>query len=811
MRYVPGSGNPSAKLMLVGEAPGGHEELEGVPFVGPAGKIVDEVLEKAGVDRSEVYVTNVVKIRPPDNKIHRLPELGTKIEDFLPQLWKEVEEINPNCILAFGNVALKALTGETGINDFRGSILPNVHNGLPKVVASIHPASLFHETQGKMRSYRDKAFIQFDVNRAVEQSLFRELRRPSRTLHIARNSLDLIRFLDRNIGRGLRTIAYDIETFKAIPMCIGFAFSKYEAISVPLFNLMSDRNTEGIALHDMAIIWKIIADLLLDPQYKLIGHNLKFDQGRLEELGLPTAWPYFDTQLGFHVMYPELPKRLAFVASVLTEEPYYKDELEEYNPKKDKLEKRLLYNAKDCAVEFEVYEREVAELTEMGMLDWYFEKQHKLHKFYYNMEKRGFAIDQVERRRLTKKYDRYIRWIDKSLERDLGYELNVNSPKRVMATLYGDLKCPIRKDTKEETLQMLMLNAVKDDRRKRIINNILKGRKAKKTKSTYIAAKLHCDDRMHTVFNITGTESGRTSTSKPSAPVVAEPEGIALQTLTKHGDVGADIRKMYIPTPRHILPAGPLIVSGLLSKKRVLIEADLAQAEDRVVCNLAHDHEGLAVLNRKDFKRNKFGIKDDRHTLTAIMVTGAAFEAVTDEIRQLGKKTRHAGNYKMGKRRLSLLAGISEWRAGKCLERFHADNPKIEHVFWEEVIQALRDNGQKLASPQGRVRLFFDKWGDDMFKEAFSFIPQATVSDHLKFSAVKIEERAPWIEMLAEAHDSFTAEIDEDRIEEACGIIKEELEVPIDFSRCSLPRDPIVIPCEIQVGYENWKEMKRVA
>lgn len=802
MIYVPGYGNPSAKLMVVGEAPGYYEELEKMPFVGPSGAVVNECLSNGGLSRDEVYLTNVVKIRPPDNEIFRLPELGTKIEDFLPQLWKEVEEINPNCILAFGNTALKALTGFTGIQKYRGSILTNSRTGLPKVVSSIHPASLFHETDGKMKSYRDKAFIQFDVNRAIQQSTFRDHRPPSRLLHIAKSSLDLVRFIERNVFQGRRVVAYDIETFKAIPMCISFAFSRHEAISVPLFDIMSSTNPEGISAHDMGFIWKTLADLLLDSQFKLVGHNLKFDQGRLEEIGFHTTWPYFDTQLGFHTMYPELPKRLAFVCSVLTEEPYYKDDLEEYNPKKEKLKKRLIYNARDSAVEFEVYEREVAELTEMGMLDWYFETQPKLHKFYYEMEKRGILCDKGARKYLGNKYDRYSRWINKVLERDLGYELNVNSPKQVFTTLYGDLKCPLRKNTDESTLQGLMVNAVKDERRQRVINNVLKGRKARKTKSTYIKAKLYDDGRWRTVVNITGAETGRTSTSKPSPPVVAEAKGVAFQTLTKHGEVGADLRLMFIVDPG-----------------KVLVEVDGGQAEDRIVCRLARDEDGLAILNKKDFIRNSHGLKDDRHTLTAMKVLSLSFEEITDEYRQIGKRTRHAGNYKTGKRQLSRLVvadsngriKLSEWKAGKCLEEFHSDNPNIAGVFWEEIIQALQDNGNVLYTPHGRRRMFFDKWGEDLFKEAFAHIPQAAVSDHTKFAAIRVEDRLPWVEMVAESHDSFLALIPAEALDEYIGVCKEEYEIPIDFSRCSLPREPVVIPCEIQVGYKNWKEMKRVA
>lgn len=806
--YVPGCGNGSAKLMIVGEAPGYYEELALEPFVGPSGAVVNEVLGKAGVDRSEVYLTNVVKIRPPENEIYRLPELGTKIEDFLPQLWAEIDAIKPNCILAFGNTALKALTGEVGIQKFRGSILHNVRTGLPKVVATIHPASLMHAEDGKMKSYRDKAFIQFDVNRAVQQSLTREWRPPDRLLSVCKSSMDLLRFISRHTGNGKRIIAYDIETFKAIPMCIGFAFSRHEAISVPLFDILGPQNPEGIPLHDMQYIWKIVADLLLDPQYKLVGHNLKFDQGRLLPLGFETTWPYFDTQLGWHALYSELPKKLAFVSSILTEEPYYKDDLEEYNPKKEKLHKRLIYNARDCCVEYEVFEKEYAEMEQLDMLDWFFETQMPLHKFYFNMERRGILVDKAINKRLDKKYDRYIRWIDRSLEKDLGYILNVNSPKQVTACLYGDLRCPVRKDTAEETLEMLMLNAVKDERRRRIINNVLKGRKARKTRSTYIRAKLSADGRGRTVVNITGTESGRTSTSKPKAPVVAEPEGYAFQTLTKHGDVGSDLRLQFIPG----------YVENLQRKKLIFFEADLSQAEARVVAHLANDDEAMAMMNKVKFIRNKFGIKDDIHTWTTQLVLGAAFESIDDELRQLGKKTRHAGNYGMGKRRLSLMAQISEWRAGKCLEKFHDTNPKISGVFWVEVKQALEDNDMVLYTPQLRRRMFFDKWGDDMFKEAYAHIPQGTVSDHLKAAAIRIESRCPWLQridmgMVQESHDSFLATMPEDPglIKATAEITKEELEKPIDFARCSIPRGLLVIPCEMQYGDKNWKEMKKVA
>jgi DNA polymerase I-like protein with 3'-5' exonuclease and polymerase domains len=247
-------------------------------------------------------------------------------------------------------------------------------------------------------------------------------------------------------------------------------------------------------------------------------------------------------------------------------------------------------------------------------------------------------------------------------------------------------------------------------------------------------------------------------------------------------------------------------------RSKVLFEGDLSACQARIVAHLAGDQNALDLMDKKDFKRNKFGLKDDIHVWTAMLVTDAVFEAVDEEVRQLGKKTRHAGNFGMGKRRLSMMAQISEWRAGRCLEKFHEANPKISSVFWVDVQQALQDNNMVLTSCTGGKRLFFDKWGEEMFKAAYAHLPQVIESDHVKAAGIRIEERAPWIEFILEAHDSLLAEIDstDKAIQDAARVFKEEFETPIDFIKCSLPRGPLVIPCECSFSAKNWKEMEKV-
>src|SRR5437016_2768083 len=124
--------------MIIAEAPAKNEEEQGISLVGPSGQIVWDMLSP--ITRDEVYVTNVVKVRCPDNDIKKLPLLGKRIEDFLEELDREIEGIKPNCILAFGNIALQYLTGNYGIKKWRGSILKHYSRNI-KVVPTIHPAS----------------------------------------------------------------------------------------------------------------------------------------------------------------------------------------------------------------------------------------------------------------------------------------------------------------------------------------------------------------------------------------------------------------------------------------------------------------------------------------------------------------------------------------------------------------------------------------------------------------------------------------------------------------------------------------------
>ena len=116
-QVVFGTGNPNASIMFVGEAPGFHEDKQGIPFVGAAGKLLTELLESAGLSRSQIYIANVIKCRPPNN---RNPE-PDEVDACQPFLLQQIQLIKPHLVCSLGNFATQTLLGrKVGITQVHG-------------------------------------------------------------------------------------------------------------------------------------------------------------------------------------------------------------------------------------------------------------------------------------------------------------------------------------------------------------------------------------------------------------------------------------------------------------------------------------------------------------------------------------------------------------------------------------------------------------------------------------------------------------------------------------------------------------------
>jgi uracil-DNA glycosylase len=141
-QVVFGSGDPAADLMFVGEAPGFHEDKQGVPFVGAAGKLLDELLAGIDLTRPDVYVANVLKCRPPGNR-DPMPE---EIEACEAHLWRQVELIQPRVVATLGNFATKLLSGRpTGITRVHGQEQETTLGGRRVLLYPLyHPAAALY-------------------------------------------------------------------------------------------------------------------------------------------------------------------------------------------------------------------------------------------------------------------------------------------------------------------------------------------------------------------------------------------------------------------------------------------------------------------------------------------------------------------------------------------------------------------------------------------------------------------------------------------------------------------------------------------
>jgi len=143
--------------MIIGEGPGANEDVEGKPFVGRAGKLLSKMLEAIQLDRSKVYITNVVNFRPPENR----KPTEDEIRRYLPYLISHIEIINPKILLLLGSTALNTLIGdEVVISKARGKwIEKEVGNIKPYIIASFHPAFLMRQPEQKKLAWIDLKMI----------------------------------------------------------------------------------------------------------------------------------------------------------------------------------------------------------------------------------------------------------------------------------------------------------------------------------------------------------------------------------------------------------------------------------------------------------------------------------------------------------------------------------------------------------------------------------------------------------------------------------------------------------------------------
>lgn len=847
-KLVTGHGAEDARIMIVCDYPSKEEYASGRAGTGYVERRFSRQFADNGYNFGRTYITNWYKreFHLPRGKKLQDNYVDAYEKDFVPLTYgaivgTEVAAIQPNVIVAAGEYALRGLTGRKNILKQRGSILPLCESftSLPGISKHIRVIPVIHPRDIVQKELHN-AYTNLDIARAIKFKDRTDLHKNLELLWICFKAADLATWWSDR-GHKARFLTVDIETYHGFITCIGFSHNGKEAVSVPLLD-------KRVSMLDRGLLLRLISKILRSKVPK-VNQNIFYDDWELTNWGFETAEISGDTMWLAHCLYPELPRDLGFLTSIYTEIPYYKDEGHDFRPS-DGYDVLYLYNAKDALSDWQIYDAQERDAKEAGVWDFYRRRVWPLYQIYKKQAHRGIRLDNVEQSLLLRKYDGMLADRHSRLEKLVGREINYNAPQKICELIYSELKYPeqykVDRNTGkksltsgEETVEELILNHSKGAECDEILWNILWCRKLFKV-IKLIKVPCHPDGRMRSFPKITGTKSGRTSMSRTvdrlyyvnakSHPlyrkslslgkVTSHNFGLSFQTIGKHGfviqaenddeedefstwdiqgvEVGRDIRKMYIPSDGY-----------------VFVEGDGGQAEARVVCVLAEDWDALAEMNRKDFKRNAHKIKDDLHTKTAMLVLNKLFDEITEQDRQdFGKKPRHAGNYDMGANRLALMAHISLGDATRTLTRFHSNSPRIRENFHTGVRSSIT-NRRELRSPHGRVRQFLGKLTSEYFKEGYSYIPQAVVSDHTKFTTIRplaekwCTDGSEKAYFLAESHDSGFFEVHKDYVEPFGEDFKKFGETAISFREGTFLRDfDLVIPLELKTSNTNWYEMK---
>lgn len=332
--YVPSEGNKNARIFIVGEAPGADEEKFRRPFVGDSGQFLERNLFKVGIARNDVYLANLCNYKPVGNKFEFA--LGTsELDSGLQRLQTEINEIKPNVILALGNWPMYFLTGlrsttknakpGTGISLWRGSIVPcSLVKGY-KVAITYHPAYVVRPT-----GYENHPIFKLDIEKAVQESLFSDIRYPIYEEIIDPSYDQLGQLVDEYSNS--EYVTSDIETFGNELACIGFCSS----------------NTKGVCLtlNNSKYNWEAAEQILNSPAKKIFHYGC-FDTNYVSYYkGWRTKNWAWDTYVAANNQNPGFPKTLAFLTSIYTRFAYYKEDLKTWRKSMD-FTTLWKYNIKD--------------------------------------------------------------------------------------------------------------------------------------------------------------------------------------------------------------------------------------------------------------------------------------------------------------------------------------------------------------------------------------------------------------------------------------------------------------------------------
>ncbi|MHA1759111.1 MAG: DNA polymerase [Candidatus Heimdallarchaeota archaeon] len=736
-----------------------------------------------------------------DNKKHEPKKI---LVDERKNLLNYLRVKSPRVIITLGEEPMRAILNKKGIKNHSGSFY--IWNKIPVLPT--------YDMEHLRKVYKDTAIVDLHLIKAAKQSHKINFNYDSVKIKIAPSKEQVRVFLDRLYHKRTnpsQTFSYDIETIKDFVRCISLAYKDYfgvvHSICIPFFQFQPPTYDEklpnilkiGTLSEETYSYWSIddeISILIeLDNLFKSdlikVGHNsISYDDRILKRnLNIVPTEPLKDTMHLWHLLYLELRMGLKIITPLLLNYPnYWSEKL----TKSDKSE--WTYNCYDSAATLEIYFILIKDLgnEDPREIDLY-KKICVCSQAMADATEHGILIDQKRREEIREEQTKKLVQIEKELSAVAGTEtFNPRSPKQVAQLLHDKMGLPKSYNragsvtTDELTLKKLQRKFPTHS----VLQLILDHRKTAKLISSFLSMKLDADGRMRSSFNISGTSTGRMSSSK-----TVEDTGGNFQNIPVGKSQGVlNVRDVFIP-----------------SKGKVLIKADLSQAEALVVAHILTRYNDYSLYDRyndPDF---------DIHKWMASIIFDVDIRNVTKDQRDKGKLANHSGNYVAGPNVLvtkaikEYIPGITYGVAKQILEKRHKAIPGLR-IWWQDVNRQLLKT-RTLKTCFGRRKIFFDRIDKNSLRSAVAFEPQSIVVDVLNYLITYLYQNVILrnecgFQILIQVHDEIVGECYEKSVSTVVKVIQ-------DYSKIPLPINPdlendLIIPIDIEVG-PNWKDTECVS
>lgn len=796
---VMGSGPIDAKLMIIGQAPGYNEDRLGVPFVGKAGQLLDRELERVGIDRDEVYVTNTAKCYPPGDR----PPNRAEMKACRPYLDQEMAAVRPQLTILLGNVAMQGVLATSGIMSKANTI--HERDG-QAYLPIIHPAAV-------LRDPGNTDFMRTGLE-AARRFLDGQLEGPKTQINLIRTAEDIEQFLNE-LNDVAEVVAFDIETATTeataevpsrkggglepwapdfIVQVAGFSWEEGVSWVLPIFHWDTPMAVrQAIDPYGTGHLPTFVKDGLLNDVWrymapkKIGGHNVKFDLQGLRRIGASRLQAQFDTLLMVHLLDENhKSKGLGALAQQYLGAPQYKDDVKKDGT--DPLDKLALYNGRDADYTLRLYRIFREQLIAQPRLARIYQQitlpaQNNL----VDVEMHGFPV------RVRRLRDRHVglklqianveREMLEYVPRDQWKHAKWNRSNFLLQFMFETLGLPIVKVTEKGADKAIDWQGASIDEEAMLelqdehplIPLLMERTRLAKLESTYTrkwveALRLTQQPRIYPNYNVTGTVTGRMSSNLQQVP-----------------------RDNFI---RGIITAPP----GWM-----LLEADFSQIELRIAAMLSHDPAMMAVYQRGE----------DLHMIMASAITGKPPEHVTSEERSRAKPVSFGFLYGMGWRnfipyaRAQFGVVVTPEQAQHYRNSFFLRFPQL--VNWHDKQRREVQVLGYVTSPIGRRRRLPtvnspDKEVREMAeRQAINSPVQGFASD---LTLLAMNEFAygrkdglfdpGQIHMIGQVHDSILFEVTEGYAQEASSTVKLLMEtLPIEELFGYAPPVPIVADVKV--------------